>query len=114
MDTMELQAQYPALKQAWLRGERARERDLDLMFRAWMHWADPSFVTGLEDMTPTLSESGTRFISTLAAHGRRTSNSYLLPKLWWHSSRGPLETKLSGFATRLRLNNACKRLILRA
>lgn len=48
MTTMDLQARYVRLKQAWLRGERDRESLLDLMFHAWMHWADPPFVTGLE------------------------------------------------------------------
>ena len=47
--TMGLQPQYSRLKKAWLRGERGREGDLDLMFHAWMHWADPPFVTGLEE-----------------------------------------------------------------
>jgi hypothetical protein len=46
--TMGLQPHYVRLKEAWFRGERSRESDLDLMFHAWMHWADPPFVTGLE------------------------------------------------------------------
>jgi hypothetical protein len=46
---MGLQPQYTILKQAWLRGERSREVDLDLMFHAWMHWADPPYVTGLDE-----------------------------------------------------------------
>jgi len=46
---MGLQPHYTKLKEAWLRGERGRESSLDLMFHAWMHWADPPFVTGLED-----------------------------------------------------------------
>ena len=49
MGTMELQPHYSTLKEAWLRGERGRESDLDLMFHAWMHWADPDFVTGLDE-----------------------------------------------------------------
>ena len=39
---------YLGLKERWLAGERDRELALQLMYLAWMHWADPSFVTGLE------------------------------------------------------------------
>ena len=46
---MALQPRWIELKDAWVRGERDRENDLDLMFHAWMHWADPNFVTGLEE-----------------------------------------------------------------
>jgi hypothetical protein len=49
VSTIELQSRYAELKHAWLRGERNREKNLDLMFHAWMHWADPSFVTGLKE-----------------------------------------------------------------
>ena len=51
---MGLQPHYTELKEAWLGGERGRELSLDLMFHAWMHWADPPFVTGLEDDPDTL------------------------------------------------------------
>ena len=44
-----MEAEYLALKLAWLAGERDRELGLHLLFFAWMHWADPPFVTGLED-----------------------------------------------------------------
>ena len=40
---------YRELKTRWLTGERDRELGLRLMFFAWMHWADPPFVTGLTD-----------------------------------------------------------------
>jgi hypothetical protein len=46
---MQLEPGYAKLKEAWLRGERSREANLDLMFHSWMHWADPSFVSGLND-----------------------------------------------------------------
>ena len=44
-----MEEQYRRLKARWLAGERDRELCLQLMFFAWMHWADPSFVTGLSD-----------------------------------------------------------------
>jgi hypothetical protein len=44
-----MQDAYVELKQRWLIGERDRELGLRLMFFAWMHWADPPFVTGLLD-----------------------------------------------------------------
>ena len=47
--TMGLEPHYARLKGAWLKGNRDREAALNLMFHAWMHWADPSFVTGLND-----------------------------------------------------------------
>ena len=40
---------YRQLRQGWLAGDRDRERTLRLFFLAWMHWADPSFVTGMLD-----------------------------------------------------------------
>lgn len=46
---MSLQPRYDRLKQDWIGGDRSREAALDLMFHAWMHWADPPFVTGLRD-----------------------------------------------------------------
>lgn len=44
-----MESEYQALKAQWLAGDRERETGLRLMFFAWMHWADPSFVTGLAD-----------------------------------------------------------------
>ena len=40
---------YRRLKSGWIEGRRDREDALQLMFMAWMHWADPPFLTGLED-----------------------------------------------------------------
>jgi hypothetical protein len=48
-DTMELEPDYRRLKAAWELGHRDREDALHLLFLAWMHWADPPFVTGMED-----------------------------------------------------------------
>ena len=44
-----MESDYKELKTRWLAGERDRELGLHLMFFAWMHWADPPFVTGLTD-----------------------------------------------------------------
>ena len=44
-----MERDYKKLKTRWLAGERDRELGLRLMFFAWMHWADPAFVTGLTD-----------------------------------------------------------------
>ncbi|MES1156564.1 MAG: hypothetical protein ABUL73_02185 [Alphaproteobacteria bacterium] len=44
-----MEAHYAELKAKWLAGERERELALLLMFFAWMHWADPPFVTGMTD-----------------------------------------------------------------
>ena len=38
---------YRRLREGWLAGDRDRERSLRLLFLAWMHWADPPFVTGM-------------------------------------------------------------------
>jgi hypothetical protein len=40
---------YAELKARWIAGERDRDLGLRLMFLAWMHWADPPFVTDLTD-----------------------------------------------------------------
>lgn len=48
-DTMELEPDYRRLRDAWESGHRDREDALHLLFLAWMHWADPPFVTGMED-----------------------------------------------------------------
>lgn len=47
--TMELEPDYRRLKAAWELGHRDREDALHLLFLAWMHWADPPFVTGMEE-----------------------------------------------------------------
>jgi len=44
-----VEADYRNLKAQWLAGERRRDLCLQLLFFAWMHWADPSFVTGLTE-----------------------------------------------------------------
>lgn len=38
---------YTEFKAKWRAGERERELALHLLFLAWMHWADPPFVTNL-------------------------------------------------------------------
>lgn len=44
-----MEADYRRLKAIWVSGSRDREDALRLLFVAWMHWADPPFLTGLED-----------------------------------------------------------------
>ena len=46
---MGLEAKYRRLKAAWEAGHRDRNDALQLLFLTWMHWADPPFVTGMED-----------------------------------------------------------------
>lgn len=49
-----MEEHYKQLRSSWEAGDRDRERALHLLFHAWMHWADPSFVTGLaEDPSAT-------------------------------------------------------------
>lgn len=48
-NTMGLEPDYRRLKAGWASGSRDREDALHLLFLAWMHWADPPFVTGMED-----------------------------------------------------------------
>lgn len=43
-----MQDSYAELKARWRAGDRDRELGLQLLYLAWMHWADPSFVTGLQ------------------------------------------------------------------
>lgn len=38
---------YSQLRDGWDAGDQDRERALHLLFLAWMHWAEPPFVTGL-------------------------------------------------------------------
>ena len=45
---MSLKPEYQACLKRWRDGERGRELALQTMFLAWMHWADPPFVTGLD------------------------------------------------------------------
>lgn len=40
---------YRRLKADWDNGSRDRDDALHLLFLAWMHWADPPFVTGMAD-----------------------------------------------------------------
>lgn len=40
---------YRKLRSGWDAGDRDREHALHLLFLAWMHWADPPFVTGMEE-----------------------------------------------------------------
>ncbi len=40
--------EYQACSTRWREGDRSRELALHTMFLAWMHWADPPFVTGLD------------------------------------------------------------------
>lgn len=40
---------YTEFKAKWRAGERERELALHLLFLAWMHWADPPFVTGMSE-----------------------------------------------------------------
>jgi hypothetical protein len=40
---------YKQLRDGWEAGDRDRERALHLLFLAWMHWADPTFVTGMSE-----------------------------------------------------------------
>lgn len=46
---MQLEPNYRRLKAAWKFGHRDRDDALQLLFLAWMHWADPPFVTGMDD-----------------------------------------------------------------
>ncbi len=49
-----MEERYRQLRSIWEAGDRDREHALHLIFYAWMHWADPPFVTGLaEDPTAT-------------------------------------------------------------
>ena len=38
---------YQNLRERWRAGERDREQGLHLLFLAWMHWAEPDFLTGM-------------------------------------------------------------------
>lgn len=44
-----METEYERLRTGWRNGNREREGGLHLLFLAWMHWADPSFVTGMTD-----------------------------------------------------------------
>lgn len=44
-----MEEEYRKLREDWDAGKRSREDGLRLLFLAWMHWADPSFVTGLSE-----------------------------------------------------------------
>lgn len=40
---------YRQLRASWDAGDRDREHALHLLFLAWMHWADPPWVTGMAE-----------------------------------------------------------------
>lgn len=44
-----MQETYRTLRDGWDAGNRTREDSLQLLFLAWMHWADPEFITGLPE-----------------------------------------------------------------
>lgn len=44
-----MEEDYRRLRDGWDAGNRSREDSLRLLFLAWMHWADPEFVTGLSE-----------------------------------------------------------------
>lgn len=44
-----MEEEYLKLRDDWDAGNRSREDSLRLLFLAWMHWADPDFVTGLSE-----------------------------------------------------------------
>ncbi|RZJ43616.1 MAG: hypothetical protein EON87_11825 [Brevundimonas sp.] len=44
-----MEADYRRLKALRVIGSATREDTLHLLFMAWMHWADPPFLTGLEE-----------------------------------------------------------------
>jgi hypothetical protein len=44
-----MEATYARLKAGWEAGDRTRDHSLQLLFLAWMHWADPPHITGLND-----------------------------------------------------------------
>lgn len=44
-----MEIDYRRLKAGWESGSRDRDAALHLLFLAWMHWADPPFVTGMEE-----------------------------------------------------------------
>jgi hypothetical protein len=44
-----MEGDYTKLRDRWNAGNRDREQALHLLFFAWMHHADPPFVTGMSD-----------------------------------------------------------------
>jgi hypothetical protein len=44
-----MEEDYTQLRDRWDVGDRDREHALRLLFLAWMHWADPPFVTGMSE-----------------------------------------------------------------
>jgi hypothetical protein len=44
-----VETDYLRLKAAWQAGDCSEDDALHLLFMAWMHWADPPFLTGLDD-----------------------------------------------------------------
>lgn len=47
--SLSMENTYRLLKGAWQAGDRDREHALHLLFLAWMHWAEPEFLTGLTE-----------------------------------------------------------------
>lgn len=44
-----MEEDYKQLRDGWEAGDRDKEHALHLLFLAWMHWADPPFVTGMSE-----------------------------------------------------------------
>lgn len=44
-----MEEDYREFREKWERGTRDRECAIQLLYLAWMHWADPPFVTGMSD-----------------------------------------------------------------
>ena len=86
---------YHDLKAQWLSGERSREVGLRLMFYAWMHWADPPFVTGLTD-DPDPKDCGMTHLFIWVAKTRQMQSFCSLRVSWRNSSHMLLAMKTSG------------------
>ena len=43
-----MEEDYRSFLAFWNAGDRERDKALQLLFLAWMHWADPPFVTGMD------------------------------------------------------------------
>lgn len=49
METLGMDEDYRSFLACWNAGELERDKALQLLFLAWMHWADPPFVTGMDE-----------------------------------------------------------------
>lgn len=49
LESNRMEESYRHLRNSWEAGDRDRERALQLIFYAWMHWAEPPFVTGMSE-----------------------------------------------------------------